>query len=159
MEGVDRAREQVQERLDRLTAGEQSPRVNQETVVTTGDQYRAAIDRSLEGVFRIRVAITNDAGEVLVTPGDDGMGLPCGETDPGEPIDTAARRIARGQAGIDCRPREAVEATIRGIRNEDEPGSDAVYRLSVVYAADAVDPDAASENHRWEPTHAVDAPL
>ncbi|MFC6975531.1 hypothetical protein ACFQL1_14155 [Halomicroarcula sp. GCM10025709] len=82
MEGVDRARDRVQERLDRLTEGERSPTVNQETVVATAEQYRTAIDRSLDGVFGVRVAITNEEGDVLVTPGEDDR-LPYGETDPG----------------------------------------------------------------------------
>ncbi|WP_284007581.1 NUDIX hydrolase [Haloarcula pelagica] len=157
MEGVDRARDRVQERLDRLTEGERSPTVNQETVVATAEQYRTAIDRSLDGVFGVRVAITNEEGDVLVTPGEDDR-LPYGETDPGESIGTAARRIAQAQTGIDCVPREATEATIRGIRNGDDPGSKAVYRLAVVYVADAVDPAAPADGH-WEPTHAVDAPV
>jgi ADP-ribose pyrophosphatase YjhB (NUDIX family) len=159
MEGVDRARDRVQERLDRLTEGDRSPTVNQETVVANSEQYRRAIERSLDGVFRVRVAVTDGTGDVLATTGEDEPALPCGRTEPNESLGTAARRIVREQAGLDCVPREVVEATISGVRNSDEPTAQAVYRLSIVYVAELADPTSEPDHGRWKPAHTVDAPL
>ncbi len=48
---------------------------------------------------------------------------------------TAVERVVTETAGVACTIRDAVRATICGVRNEADPDAETVYRLSIVFDA------------------------
>ena len=156
MDGNNRSREAVKERLARLEQEFGSVTINQTTFEVPADRYRRAVDHARDGAVEIRAVVRNDTDEVLLNEADDGWAVPRGRTRTGESPRSAAERIVSEDAAVDCTIRDVASVTITGICNGDDPAAETVYRLLVVFTGEVVDSaDDDGEAVRWETEPAV----
>lgn len=151
MDLASRSRSRIEERLTRLEEEFGGVEVTQTTFEVAAQRYQRAIESSRDGQLDVRAVVRDDSGAVLVHEDDSEHLVPRGRTRPDERLCEAVRRIVREGAGIGCTVTDCVAANIRGLRNGDDEDADTVYRLSVVFAAEAVETDVpAGEPVRWD---------
>jgi hypothetical protein len=151
MDVASRSRDRVEERLQRLESEFGTLEVTQMTFEVDSDNYRRAVDRSREDRLSVRAVVRDDEGAVLVHEGENEWLCPQGETKPDEQVPDAVRRIVRDVADIDYSLLDTATANIHGIRNSDDETAATVYRLSVVFTAEATGPvPAADDSVRWD---------
>jgi len=150
MDVASRSRSRVEERLTRLEAEFDSLDVTQTTFEVGSERYQRALDRSRDGQLDVRAVVRDNDGAVLLREGDGEWLVPRGQTEPGEGLAEAARRIVRDAAGVDCTVTDAVTAKIHGIGNSDDETAGTVYRLSVVVTAEVVETGDGGESVRWD---------
>ncbi|MBX0321790.1 NUDIX domain-containing protein [Halomicroarcula sp. F13] len=151
MDVSDRSRARVEERLTRLDEEFGSPSVTQTTFEVGEESYQRAVEQSRDGQLDVHAIVRDEDGAVMLREGDGEWMLPRGQTRPGENVETAAKRIVRDAAGVDCTVTDAVRANISGVRNADDEDDETVYRLSVVFTAELVEDDeSAGEAVRWD---------
>lgn len=151
MDVANRSRSRVEERLTRLEEEFGPPEVTQTTFEVESERYERALERSRDGQLEVRVVVRDGDGAVLLREGDGEWLVPRGQTEPGEGLTDAVRRIVREAAAVDCRVTDAVTANIHGIRNGDDESSATVYRLSVVVTAAVVDStEPCCDSVRWD---------
>lgn len=136
MEIAERSRARVQERLARLEQEFGSTPVDQTTFSVDGEAYQRAVERSREGQVDVHAFVHNESGDVLLSDADGSWGIPQGQTRGTERPATAVERVVTETAGVACSIRDAVRATICGVRNEADPDAETVYRLSIVFDAE-----------------------
>ncbi|QIO22278.1 NUDIX hydrolase [Haloarcula sp. JP-L23] len=152
MDVSDRSRARVEERLSRLDAEFGSPAVTQTTFEVDEESYERAVERSRDGQLDVHAIVRDEDGAVMLREGDGEWMLPRGQTRPDEDLETAAKRIVRDAAGVDCTVTDAVRATISGVRNGDDESAETVYRLSVVFTAELTEAEGqrGDEAVRWD---------
>ena len=151
MDVASRSRSRVEERLTRLEEEFGPPEVTQTTFGVSEERYQRSLEQSRDGQLDVRCVVRDDDGAVLLREGNGEWLVPRGQTEPGEGLSDAVKRIVRETAGVDCTVTDAVSANIHGIRNEDDESASTVYRLSVVFTADVVDAGKPSEKSvRWD---------
>ena len=160
MEIAERSRARVQERLARLEQEFGSTPVDQTTFSVGGEAYQRAVERSREGQVDVHAFVHNESGDVLLSDADGSWEIPQGQTQGAERPATAVERVVTETAGVACTIRDAVRATICGVRNETDPDAETVYRLSIVFDAeinsaaleegDAETADDAEASIRWD---------
>jgi len=141
MDVAERSRARVQERLARLEQEFGSTAVDQTTFSVGEGAYRHAVERSREGRVDVHAFVHNESGDVLLSEDDGSWAIPQGQTEDAERPANAAKRVVSEAAGVECTIRDAVRATICGVRNGDDDDAETVYRLSVVFDAE-IDSDA-----------------
>src|SRR6056297_2451516 len=98
MDVASRSRSRVEERLTRLEEEFGSPEVTQTTFEVGEQRYQRALERSRDGQLDVRVVVRDDDGAVLLQEGDGEWLVPRGQTEPGEGLAEAVRRIVRDAA-------------------------------------------------------------
>ncbi|AUG46816.1 hypothetical protein BVU17_04520 [Haloarcula taiwanensis] len=136
MEIAERSRARVQERLARLEQEFGSTPVDQTTFSVGGEAYQRAVERSREGQVDVHAFVHNESGDVLLRDTDGSWEVPKGQTQGAERPAAAVRRVVTETAGVECTVRDAVRATICGVRNESDSNAETVYRLSIVFDAE-----------------------
>ena len=151
MDGANRSRSRVEERLTRLESEFGGLEVTQTTFEVDGERYQRALEHSRDGHLNVRVVVRDDSGAVLLREGDGEWLVPQGQTEPGERLSEAVKRIVREAADVDCTVTDAVTANIHGMRNSDDETAETVYRLSVVFTAQVeATAESAGESVRWD---------
>lgn len=153
------SRERVEQRLVALDDVFDSFPVNQTTLTVSPDAYQHVRERCRDGLVDAYVQVYDD-GEVLLGDGtngetggdEDGSGgdpiVPNVEPDPGESIVAGVRREVDAQTGVECTLTSLERVTILGVCRDDADDPDTVYRLVVVFAADAVNGSTAG-GYEW----------
>jgi len=144
------SRERVEQRLASLDEAFDSFPVNQTTVTATPETYRQVREQARQELVDAYVQLSNDAGEVLVDEGDEGV-LPNVEPGRGETLVDSVCRAVDERTGVECSLTDLERVTILGVCREDADDPDPVYRLVVVFAADAVGGTAATD-FEWADT-------
>ena len=143
-----RSREAVEERLAGLQETYGTVPVNQTTFTLPAARYEAVTDQYSGGLVDAYVAVSNRDDEVLHVAADEGLELPGTATGDDESLERGACRAVEEATGVVCSIDGLDEVTIAGIRNGDDPESDTVYRLVVVFSAEYVD-GAVETDAEW----------
>ncbi|WP_336329752.1 MULTISPECIES: NUDIX domain-containing protein [unclassified Haloarcula] len=157
MEIAERSRARVQERLARLEQEFGSTPVDQTTFSVGAEGYQRAVERSREGQVDVHAFVHNESGDVLLSDADGSWEIPQGQTQGAERPAAAAERVVTETAGVSCTIRDAVRATICGVRNETDQNAETVYRLSIVFDAEVN--SAALEGDDTETVDGADASI
>ena len=135
METAERSRARVQERLARLEQEFGSTPVDQTTFSVGAEAYQRAVERSRDGQVDVHAFVHNESGDVLLSDADGSWEIPQGQTQGAERPAAAVERVVTETAGVSCTIRDAVRATICGVRNEADQNTETAYRLSIVFDA------------------------
>ena len=157
MEIAERSRARVQERLARLEQEFGSTPVDQTTFSVGAEAYQRAVEHSREGQVDVHVFVHNESGDVLLSDADGFWKVPQGQTQGVERPAAAVKRVVTETAGVACTIRDAIRATICGVRNEADPDAETVYRLSIVF--DAEIKSTAAEGDDAETTSEAEASI
>lgn len=135
MSAVDLSGDRVADRLGALEEAYASFPVNQTTLSVSGDAYERVRERCADGLADVYVQVYNDDGEVLLVERDGGWVVPHAEPRRAERLERGTRRALAERTGVECRLTDLERATILGVRHEDDPEREPVYRLVAVFAA------------------------
>lgn len=136
---VERSRDRVEARLAALAESYASYPVNQTTLTVNGEAYERVRDRCSEGLVDAYVRIYNGDGEVLLAEDDGSWVVPSVVPPAGERLETGIERAVEADTGVDCALTALDRVTILGVRHEDAPDRDPVYRLVTVFSGRYVD--------------------
>ena len=148
---AERSRERVQSRIATFEETYDSFPINQTTLSVSAAAYRRARERCHEGTVDAYVRIHGDSDDVLLVDGDDGAVVPNVVLGPEERLEAGARRAVSEATGVECSVTSLDRVTILGIRNDDDPDHDPVYRLVVVLTGSYVD-GTPTADAAWHPT-------
>lgn len=129
--------DRVAERLGALEDGYASFPVNQTTLSVAAGAYERVRERCQRGLAEVYVEIYNERGQVLLLEDDnDGWVLPRAEPCRSDRLVPATRRAVTGDTGLECRLTGLERATIVGVRDEEDPDRDPIYRLVALFTAE-----------------------
>lgn len=145
-----RSRDRVEARLSSLEATYRSFPVNQTTLSVPGDAYELERGRCADGLVDAYVRVENDADEVLLVRNGDAWTLPRTEPSRDERLEAGTCRALQRSTGVACEVTDLTRATIVGVRDDDDPDRDPMYRLVTLFAATHAGgaPDAGVQ---WRP--------
>ncbi|MFB6150639.1 MAG: NUDIX hydrolase [Haloarculaceae archaeon] len=126
----------VEERLAALEETYESFPINQTTLSVSASAYERARDRCSEGLVDVYVQVYADDGDVLLVEGDGEWVVPHAQPPVTERLERGARREIAERTGVDCEIDDLDRITILGVRHEDAPDRDPVYRLVTVFSAE-----------------------
>lgn len=153
MEGDGTAADSVGEDIERLEDRFGSFPVNQTTLDVSEACYESARERAGAEELDVYVRVRNDDGEVLHVGGDEGGSVPQCVSGPNEPLSAAVTRTVRTETGVECAVDDVARVTITGVRDEDDPDAEAIYRL--VALVDARHERGRARGAEWRPDDAA----
>lgn len=136
MSAADLSRDRVADRLGMLEEAYSSFPVNQTTLSVSRNTYDQARERCSEGLADVYVQVYDEADNVLLVERPNGWVVPHVEPGVEDRLETGTQRLLAERTGVECRLTDLRRATILGVRNEDDPDRDPVYRLLTVFAAE-----------------------
>lgn len=148
MTRVAGGRNRIEEHIEGLERMYDSFPVHQTTVPLASEQYERVCE-SGDDIVDAYVEVRNDDCEVLHVEDDGGVALPGGTVDLSAQVETQIRETVRERTGIDCLVDGVDRATIAGLRNEDDPDGETIYRLVVVFDCH-YESGSAVADARWE---------
>ena len=143
------SRERVEDYLSGLEQIYGSFPVNQTTVSLPREQFeRVGADHELRLVDAY-VEVRDVNRQVLHVESGSTTELPGGAVDLDGPVEQQLKETVREDTGVECVVEDVESATITGVRDEDEPESETLYHLTVVFGASYESGTVAGEA-RWE---------
>jgi len=136
MRAVELSGERVADRLGALEEAYAPFPVNQTTLSVSEAAYERARERCAAGFADVYVQVYNGADEVLLVEHDGEWVVPHAEPARSERLEGGTRRALAEQTGVECRLTALERVTILGVRHEDDPQREPVYRLVAVFAAE-----------------------
>lgn len=133
---VDLTQDRVEARLAALEEAYPSFAVSQTTLSVSPAAYERAREQCAEGLVDVYVKVYNDVDDVLLVEGDGEWVVPHAKPRSGERLEAATRRALAEQTGVECRITDLERVTILGVRSDENPGRETVYRLVTVFAAE-----------------------
>ncbi len=130
---VEQSRAAVEAQLSALEERYRSFSINQTTLSVSHERYERECRGWENSEIAVYTRVTNDQGDVL--QGTETAELPCAKTDDIDNLERTAARAVTAVADIDCTIETLDEATILGIHSADEPTSETLYSLAVVFEA------------------------
>lgn len=109
--------------------------VNQTTVSLPGERFQHVLNRQKSEIVDAYAEVYNDDRQVLHVETDGEVSLPGDSLDVDDPLEPEVQAAVERTTGVECVVEGVESATIVGLRNEDEPTSEAVYRIVVVFEA------------------------
>jgi hypothetical protein len=156
MPAADLSGDRVAERLGALEDGYDSFPVNQTTLSVSPQAYERARERCETGLADVYIQVYRDS-DVLLVEHDEEWVVPHVEPPRGDPLGPATRQAVADDYGVQCTITDLERATILGVRHEDDPDREPVYRLVAVFAAEHVagTPDEGAAWHEGVPESAL----
>lgn len=142
----ERSKRRVETHLDRLAGDYGSFERVENTWRLSSEGYERTVERFEAGtVGGAGVWVSNDDGEVLLVrdADDHGWSEPAGKVEPGESLETAARREVVEETGVESTIDDLLLAQVAETRDADDPDRPPVYRLIVVFAGTYVSGEVA----------------
>jgi ADP-ribose pyrophosphatase YjhB (NUDIX family) len=121
--------------LSRLEASYDSFPVNQTTVSLPHEQLQRIRNQREPDAVDAYAEVYNDDRQILHVEADGQASLPGDSLDVDAPLEPQVRAAVERATGVDCVVEGIDSATIAGLRNEDEPNAETVYRLVVIFEA------------------------
>ena len=143
---VEQSRAAVEAQLSALEEQYQSFSINQTTVSVSPDRYERECRTWDESEITVYTRVINDQGDVLQI--EETAELPSAQTTAIDTLERTAMNAVTAVADIDCTIETLDEATILGIHNVDEPTSNTLYSLAVVFEA-VTAREESSEETTW----------
>jgi hypothetical protein len=121
--------------LSRLEASYDSFPVNQTTVSLPHEQLQRIRNQREPDAVDAYAEVYNDDRQILHVEEDGQVSLPGDSLDVDDPLEPQLQAAVERATGVGCVVEGVESATIAGLRNEDAPDSETVYRLVVVFEA------------------------
>ncbi|MEF8852156.1 MAG: hypothetical protein V5A44_07685 [Haloarculaceae archaeon] len=130
------SRDVVEERLGALEEAYASFPVNQTTLSVSQEVYRRARDRVNDGLADVYVQVYNDDDDVLLVEGEREWVVPSVTPPARTSLELGVSDAVADHTGVACELTDLERVTILGVRHEDEPERETVYRLVAVFVAE-----------------------
>ncbi len=146
-----RSRERVEGRIASLEAVYGSFPVSQTTISLPASRYERARELYHDAdLIDVYAQVRNDEGDVLHVDGEGQPALPGTAVGTHTSLEDAVRDAVEGQTGVRCQVDGLETVTIAGLRNDDDPDGDTLYRLVVVFSA-SCEGGVPNAQAAWEP--------
>lgn len=145
MGDLEGSREAVAEQLAGLQLAYGSVPVHQTTISVSGPRFETVADQYAGSPVDAFVAVENGNEEVLHVDTDAGLALPGTAADADTRLERAAREAVEAATGVVCELAELKRVRIAGVRNDDDPDGETLYRLVAVFTARYLDGETDSD--------------